>query len=360
MTLGSRAENRRRTDLGGRRGSILVVVAFAAVVLVAVAGVAIDGQWYRMAQEEVHNGAEAAALAAAIGMDGTTAGLTTAKARARAVTGANEAGGVPLDYDTLGGDAAVELGRVEGGAFVADTSDPAKTVAVRVLFRDPAFAALSGLTGNSSTAVSAEARVLGGGPAGAGCPLPIAIPACGLPKATDGSYCNVDVQLIADQNDNGAWAKIGAGRPNAASVKSAIQGCTAAASIEDGVGLNNGAISSATSDLAKAISASASTWDATALGAQPAQLSRSSVTAYGHVLKSQLIIYQPTGTGSCKNTKFTGTGYDIVGFATAVVYDAVGTGAAAQRSIRMRIVCDSLNAEAGGGYFGTRVPPQFF
>lgn len=44
MTLRSRAENGRRTDLGGRRGSILVVVAFAAVVLVAVAGVAIDGQ----------------------------------------------------------------------------------------------------------------------------------------------------------------------------------------------------------------------------------------------------------------------------------------------------------------------------
>lgn len=356
----ARLPPRRHRRKSHRRGSILVVVGFAMIVLVAVAGIAIDGQWFRMAQEETQNAAEAAVIAAAIGMDGTTTGLTTAKTRARVVTNVNEAGGVPLDYDTLGGDAAVELGRVEDGVFVADTSDPAKTVAARVLFRNPSFSALSGLTGHSSTAVSAEARVLGGGPAGAECPLPLAIPACGLPKAGDGSYCNVDIQLIADQNDNGSWAQIGSGRPNAGSVRSAIEGCSAISSITDTVGLNNGAISSAAGTLADAISSSPDTWDTAKLGAQPAQRSRSAVTSYGHVLQSQLIIFEPTGAASCTGTKFNGTGYDIVGFATAVVYDTVATGPAAQRSISMRIVCDSLNAEAGGGYFGTRVPPQLF
>jgi hypothetical protein len=170
----------------------------------------------------------------------------------------------------------------------------------------------------------------------------------------------VDIKLIADQNDNGSWAQIGSGRPNAGSVRSAIEGCSAISSITDTVGLNNGAISSAAGTLADAISSSPDTWDTAKLGAQPAQRSRSAVTSYGHVLQSQLIIFEPTGGASCTGTKFNGAGYDIVGFATAVVYDTVATGPAAQRSISMRIVCDSLNAEAGGGYFGTRVPPQLF
>lgn len=339
------------------------MVAVSLAVLLAVASVAIDGQWFHMAQDELHDASEAAAQAAAVGMDGTFAGLTTAKTRARAIVGVNEAGGAPLDYDALGGDAAVQLGRIVDGEFVEDTSDPAKAVAVQVVFQDPNFSAVStgGLFGMADAAVAARARALGGGPAGASCPLPIAIPACGLPSV-DGSLCNVDILMSADGNDNGAWANIGSARPNRPSVVAAMDPstCGAASNTEDVVSLNNGAIASATSYLAGVIDASTETWDTATLGTQPAQRSGSAVTQYGHVVKSQLIIFNTTHTGSCSGIRMTGTGYEIAGYATAVVYDAVATGSASNRTIAMRIVCETTSGAAGGGYFGTRVPPQFF
>ena len=53
------------------------MVAVSLAVLLAVASVAIDGQWFHMAQDELHDGSEAAAQAAAVGMDGTAEGLVT-------------------------------------------------------------------------------------------------------------------------------------------------------------------------------------------------------------------------------------------------------------------------------------------
>ncbi|GDX81087.1 hypothetical protein LBMAG42_28980 [Deltaproteobacteria bacterium] len=354
----SRIHPRRR-----RQGSILIVVAVSLAVLLAVASVAVDGQWFHMAQDELHDASEAAAQAAAVGMDGTSAGLVTAKTRAHAIVEVNEAGGSPLDYEALGGDAAVQLGRIVDGEFVEDVSDPKKAVAVQVTLQDPSFASVTAgsLFGIGESAVAARARALGGGPAGAACPLPIAIPACGLPSV-DGSLCNVDVLMSADGNDNGAWANIGMTRPNRPSIVSAMNPstCGAASDTGDVVSLNNGAIASATSYLAGVIDASTDTWDTATLGTQPAKLPGSAVTKYGHVVKSQLIIFNTTYTGSCSGIKMTGTGYEIAGYATAVVYDAVATGPAASRKIAMRIVCETTSGAAGGGYFGTRVPPQFF
>lgn len=342
-----------------RRGSTSMLVLFGVVVLVGVSAVAIDAQRARMVRMELHNAAEAAAHAAALGLDGTTAGFDDARERAALAALANYADGAAVDLDLAAGEpAAVELGRYEGGVFVADTSDPAEVKAVRVNLRLPEVRAFFGgpAFGTDTLAVSTEVRVLGGGPSDAGCPLPVAVPSCSLPEGD--AICNMDVVMGPDGNDNGAWARIGSATPNASYVKSALRECAAESSTVDLVSLNNGMIAAAAKELATVIDESTDTWDPAEWGAMPTQFTNSAVTNYGNVLVSQLIVYKDAG--DCSNPKMTGSRHEIEGYATAVVYDVITTGKAAGRKVAMRVVCDSTTARAGGGFFGTKAPPQFF
>lgn len=344
-----------------RGGNIVALVAIALVILLAFAAVAIDGQRAYMVHGELRNAAEATAHAAALGLDGTTAGYEAAYLRASQIAEANQAAGLSIDLNEMAGDPyAVELGRYEDGEFVADVTDPSLVKAVRVnlrlqgmntFFARPAF-------GTDDMAVAAQARVLGGGPANAKCPLPIAVPSCALPRNSEGSLCDMDIVFGPDNNDNGAWARLGSGSPNAAWVRDSIQSCASASSTVDVVSLNNGQITTASRALADAINASPVTWNASEWGSMPAQVNNSAITTYGKVLESQIIIVE--SASGCANPKLTGSSYSIQGYATAVVYDVVATGKAAKRTISMRVICDSVTERAGGGFFGTKAPPQFF
>ncbi len=336
-----------------------MLVLFGLVVVLGVSALAIDAQRARMVRMELHNAAEAAAHAAALGLDGTTAGFEVAQERAALVAYANVADGAAVDLDLVGGSpAAVELGRYEDGAFVADTSDPAEVKAVRVNLRLPEVRNFFGSAafGDDALAVSTQTRALGGGPSDASCPLPVAVPSCALPDGE--AVCNMDILMGPDGNDNGAWARIGSASPNAAYVKAALSECAASSSTVDLVSLNNGMIAAAAKELASVIDSSADAWDAAEYGTMPTQLSGSGVTNYGNVLVSQLIVYKDEG--DCSDPKMTGSRHEIEGYATAVVYDVITTGKAADRKVAMRVLCDSSSAHAGGGFFGTSAPPQFF
>ncbi|MBM4368504.1 MAG: hypothetical protein FJ102_19975 [Deltaproteobacteria bacterium] len=342
-----------------RRGSSTVMMVLMLVVILGVAAVAIDGARLRGANQQLYNAAEAAAHSAAMALDGTTAGYALAETRAAQIVAENSVDGLPVSLvDHAGSPSAVELGQLVDGVFVADTSDPSKVKAVRVNLSMPGFGTTlaNWAFGNASSTVGVQARALGGGPSDADCPLPIALPSCALPAGDD--ICNLDLVLGPDGNDNAAWARIGASSPNAAYVKSAIATCAAESSTVDVVSLNNGQIATAASELAKAISASPTTWSTSEWGTMPSQMSNSAVAAYGHVLHSQIIVFKDAD--NCADTKMTGSRYEIEGFATAVVYDARATGKAADRKIALRVVCDSLTANAGGGFFGTKAPPQFW
>lgn len=344
-----------------RGGNIVALVAISLVILLAFAAVAIDGQRAYMVHGELRNAAEATAHAAALGLDGTTAGYDAAYLRASQIAGTNQAAGRYIDLNEMAGTpAAVELGRYENGEFVADLSDPSLVKAVRVnlrlagmntFFSRPTF-------GTDEMAVSAQVNVLGGGPASAKCPFPIAVPSCALPRNTEGTLCDMDIVFSADNNDNGAWARLGAGSPNAAWVRASLESCAGASSTVDVVNLNNGMMTTASKALADAVNASPVVWDTSDWGGMPDQLADSAITTYGKVLESQLIIIEsPSG---CADPKMLGSDYEIKGYATAVVYDVVAKGNKENRTISMRIMCDSVTAQAGGGFFGTKAPPQFF
>lgn len=73
-------------DAGRRRGFILIATAISAIVLLALAGVVIDIGRMFVARSEVQAYADAASIAAALELDGTTAGVTRAIAAAGTVT----------------------------------------------------------------------------------------------------------------------------------------------------------------------------------------------------------------------------------------------------------------------------------
>lgn len=337
-----------------RRGNFLIIAALVMVILLGFGVLVIDVGSAQNSRAELQAASDASALTAVKIMDGTAAGLTSARTLAGTIASNNLIAGTPFALSSRV-DATLDLGRWVNNAFVNDASNPALVVAARITGRRSTlptfFAPLLG--GGDTLAVRSSTVALGGGPIGAACPMPIAIPVCALP--TGSAVCNYNLQLGPDGGDNGAWARIGGGRPSAQTVRSAISGCTNASTTSDTVSLNNGQIASASGDVAAQISNSSELWNTSAWGAEPAQANRSGVTRYGRVYHTAVIVFQGSA-GSCNGQKYTGTGYPVLGFASGVAYDAVTTGPAAQRTISMRLVCETTQQVGGGRYFGARAP----
>jgi hypothetical protein len=164
----------------------------------------------------------------------------------------------------------------------------------------------------------------------------------------------MDITFGPDNGDNGAWARLGSSRPNAASIRSQLDSCTDQPTTDDIVSLNNGQVSSAAKQLVDMVTASTDTWDTSEWGAQPARSSRSGISAanYGKVYYTEIIVFEDPE--NCSNTSFNDTGLEVKGFATAAIWDVDTSGSAAQRKIRMKITCSANDEPAGGGFFGTR------
>src|SRR5712692_1963455 len=65
---------------GGERGYVLITMAAAAIALIGVLGLAVDVGRMFIAKNETQTYCDSAALAAALALDGTTTGITSAKA----------------------------------------------------------------------------------------------------------------------------------------------------------------------------------------------------------------------------------------------------------------------------------------
>lgn len=336
-----------------RRANVVITFAILSAVLLGMAAISIDLSALRVWQQELKQAAEAGAHAGAAQLDGTTEGMTAAQSTAVLLATENHAAGTDVTASML----TVDLGRVEGGVFVADTSEPQRVTAVRVravrddldsFFAYPAFLREHLAAADTAVAVS-------GGPYSVDCPLPIAIPTCVVDPVVE--TCNLDVVFSSAGEDNAGWALLGDAPPNASDVRSAIDVCVAG-DVTTRVSLMNGAVASAAQELAGTVAEQTTYWQAADWGPLPAQSARSGIPAadYGKVLWRRIIVYDdPSG---CSNPTFNGTGYTVTGFATAVVYDVDTTGAVGDRAIRMRVVCDEAEDPGGGGFYGTWSPPR--
>ena len=167
----------------------------------------------------------------------------------------------------------------------------------------------------------------------------------------------MNVAFSPDNNDNAGWAEIGSTRPSAASLRAAIEDCTAASSIDDITTLNNGAVASAAQALAGRVEASTDTWDP-AWGVQPARSSQSGVSAaaYGRVTKGLIIVFDDPS--NCAATKYNGTSLDVTGYMQVAIYDVDTKGAAGSRKVRWHSYCEMSRGRGGGGWYGARVHPS--
>lgn len=344
-----------------RRGSAAVPFAVMVTTLLAFGALAADRMLLNARDFEAQNAADAIAHAATVQLDGTDEGVEAARATAGRLASMSRVGNVYLTTNAASGGsglATLELGRWEDSRFVPDTSDPRLVTAARVVVDRSSIPTLFGWPGLGvrSLAVQGTALALGGGAGSTECPAPIAIPSCSLPEGDE--ICDVDLVLNSDNNDNAGWARLGQSRPNASTVRDAINACgMGEVQAADVLSLNNGSINSAMNTMANAVSASTTTWNTAAWGTQPARSSNSGVNPYGRVLKTHFLVFEDPA--NCSGTKYNGTSLPVVGFVTANVYDVDTRGSVSQREIKARISCEvDPSATGGGGFFGTVAPPH--
>ncbi|MDP2317592.1 MAG: pilus assembly protein TadG-related protein [Pseudomonadota bacterium] len=342
-----------------RRGSISIPFALSLTVILAFAAISVDLGLTRYHRQELGNAAEAAAHAGAAQLDGTEAGLVAARATAVALGAENLVGGrsVALDpNESNDAEGDVVLGYWEGD-HLEPSMEPALVTAVQVVAHREDLSSFFAqvVFGREYLSAGDYAISQSGGPSEAECPLPIALADCEFAAIVAGG-CSTDILLTSARIDNGAWGQPGSTTPNANYIRDALDRASCAAAGETGqqVTLNNGSVTSAIQKLAAAVNASTDTWDSATWGTQPAAMSGSAISPYGHVLAGQVMVFDDPG--NCANIQYTGN-HEIVAYAQAVVYDVVTT--TSDKRFRLRIVCEETDAQGGGAYFGTTVPPKF-
>lgn len=189
-----RSGTRRR---GSERGVTAVVVALALTVLVAFAGLVMNIGHSRMVRGQLQNAVDAAALAGAVRLNATSAGVATARSSAVTyaglnVTDVNTAVVVDPSTDVQVGNWDFTKSKDTAFTPLAGTAadlpfmNAVRVVAGRQASRNNAvpiwMAAF--LTTASGMDVTAEAVAVGAGPlTNAGCALPFVIPSCSIDQA---------------------------------------------------------------------------------------------------------------------------------------------------------------------------------
>jgi hypothetical protein len=341
-----------------RTGNTALQVALSMVGVLGFAAIGIDLTVLKVYDRELANVAEASAHAGAAQLDGTAEGMAAARTSAVSLAGQNTVLGTPMELDANtanDADGDVVLGRLNEDDAFEPTTDPALATAVKATAYRGGFGTyFAGLFGLSEVSSKQYSIAVAGGPRGAECPLPIAVPTCSLPPE---GVCGLDVVMSDANNDNAAWALPGDANPDANSARDAIDGCTASSSTTDTLSLNNGQITSVLNTLADAVAASDEYWDSTEFGeAIPTQITQSAIPTaqYGKVLRRLGMVY--TDPSNCTNSQFNYDGVPIVGYVTMVVYDVRSAGS--DKVVKMRIACDEAPETSGGGYFGTTAPPR--
>lgn len=348
-----------------RRGAVLVTLAIALATLLGISALVLDLGHLRSVQEELQSAADASAHAGAGMLDGTESGLVAARQAAVDFGAFNEAGGAPVTLDPTGD---VELGVWDETAATFTPGGTAETVnAVRAIAARedvPAWfaAATVGADVLSASADSIAVRFTGGA-SQVECYLPLAVPSCVIEDLYGVDGVNmVDLVLNPPGVDNVGWAMPG-GSPNADDTRSQIRDCEYGGSVDigDPIGLGNGVIDAALKELEDAVESSTTTWQEDLWGTLPPQEDCSGINAakYGNTYESAILVFEDdsycAGGGSFNGTE------EITGFVWAAVYEVCSKGAAAEKTIKLRL--ETREVHMGGSdvagpdysYWGFRV-----
>ena len=335
-----------------------MLLAVSLSVVLAMCALAIDVTYARMVQQQLQNGTDASALGAVLVLDGTEEGVEQALSVASELAGTNTAGGQSLSAGGIDGSVA---GTTSFGVWDSEdqsfmeSGDPEEINAVRIqMHHDHGYTGV--LTTVSETrfkpaATSTAVRNLPGA-SEVDCFIPVAVPSCLITDVygTEGMQ-DVDLVLNPAGVDNAGWGRPGA-TPNASWVRSQITDCggDGKAAIGDSMGLGNGVMQSALSQISRELESSATSWDSEIWGSIPEQDAKSTIDAdsYGGTVEGPILVFEDdsycTGAGGSWNETMT-----ISGFVWGAIYDVTG-GSAADKNIKLRL--DTTSERVFGTDYG--------
>jgi hypothetical protein len=332
---------------------VLVVVALSLGILLGISALVVDLGYLSAGQAQLQAAADAASHAGAMQLDGTDAGVAAASQAAVEVGGFNTVAGEALALDSSS-DVEVGIWDIDAANFTPG-GDAMDINAVRVTARRddlPAWFAHAAF-GEDALAASA-ASIAHRQTTGAGevdCFLPLAIPSCFIDLHGTDAVNHYDLVLNPPGVNNTAWARPLA-NPNGSWLRNQIWSCDYDGPLELGTSLelNNGVINSALQALADMVEASDTSWDTDKWGALPSQEPRSGIdpSAYGNTLEGPIAVFDNdsycTSPGPMNSTE------SISGFVWGAIYEVVTSGAAAKRTIKLRLeTTESYDMGTGGG-----------
>jgi Flp pilus assembly protein TadG len=173
-------------------GTVAILVAFALVVLVAFSALVIDvGNIYRV-RNELQNAADAAALAGARFLNGTSAGITAAEAEVIRIGQLNRANGTAVNIPS----ANIHFGHWDFSALTfTENTNPPQVNAIRIeTLRsedtdNPVHFFLAPILGTKTGNVNAMATGVGNSGPNNDCFFPAAIASCALVNANGTLTC---------------------------------------------------------------------------------------------------------------------------------------------------------------------------
>jgi hypothetical protein len=192
-------------------------VAVLLTVLLGFAALVVDLGALFKTKNELQNASDSAALAGAMALDRTAAGVDRARTRVL------EYG---LYHDADASDVVIASGDVIFGnwdastrAFTADgptPADPAQVNAVQVISRraasqgDAVDLSFGVFVGQTEADVSADAIGVGGGPC-AECSFPLVVPDCALETPLEDGTCDYCMVFQSNNTDNAGWTSFDVG-----------------------------------------------------------------------------------------------------------------------------------------------------
>jgi Flp pilus assembly protein TadG len=218
--------NNRRNSAAARRrhrsqeGNVAILVTLLLFVTCAFVSLSFDvGNVYRV-RTESQAAVDSAALAAASGLDGTSAGMTAATARG--LDYGNRHYSYTSNVALSGQDLAFGHWDHATRSF-AVTAVPAEVNAVRATYVVPSVSMpFAAVVGYAETPVLAAAIAVGGGPWMPSCGFPLVVPDCALTNAALDSNCDFCFQLQSANTDNAAWTSFNQGN-GAAQIAAAVR-----------------------------------------------------------------------------------------------------------------------------------------
>ncbi len=309
-----------------RAGSSAPLFLVTLVPLLGFTALAVDHGLLRLAQAELQTAVDAAALAGAGRLDGTSLGLDAAVLGALDLASRNTILGEALSLDAT----SVELGTLHEGTFVP-TLAPLEVDAVRVtaplLEVDTPFARAAFGIAQRAVSASSLARVTVEREAGSvPCPLPLALPDCLYDPEEPRQF--LGLRLASSGVDNVGWALL-EGSVSASGIRDHLEDpCSGPdGRVGQTLHMSDGVVDAALGTLRREIDASPDRWEEELWGPQPPPMgsdgqgpSQSTLEDYGRVLAGPIFLFHDP-SGACGSATQFHQSAAVSGFAWAAIYD---------------------------------------